>query len=81
MRKFGDILLFLTFYRALAWPKQLHISCLNLCKAVSTRDRTRSKCGLDTRIDPHVDRFHRDLIEAVLDETDFIQTDSPLAQC
>ena len=30
---------------------------------------------------PHVDRFHRDLIEAVLDETDVIQTDSSVAQC
>ena len=29
---------------------------------------------------PDVDRFHRDLIEAVLDETDSIQTGSPIAQ-
>ena len=37
------------------------------------------RSGYSTR--PDVNRFHRDLIEAVLDETDSVQTDSPVDQC
>ena len=51
-------------------------NCLCLLSCVHTRhNRIYMRSGL-SRL-----RFHRDLIEAVLDETDSIQTGLPVAQC